>query len=129
LVVDDERDARELIAAVFEELGATVAQVTGSDDAMAVVHGFHPEVIIADVGMPGGDGYSLLRTIRSFGPERGGSIRAIAVTSYARAEDKQRALEAGFDLHMAKPVDVPLLIDAVTGVRRISVGADDRMKQ
>jgi CheY-like chemotaxis protein len=75
-----------------------------------------PDILVADIGMPGEDGYSLIRSIRALPPDRGGSIPAAAVTALARAEDRRRALLAGFQTHVAKPVDVVELVAVVASL-------------
>ena len=104
LVVDDDTDARHLIATLLEERGARVRAVGSSDEALAALASEQPDVLVSDIEMPGQDGYSLMRTIRALPPERGGRVPAAALTAYARTEDRMQALLAGFHLHMPKPV-------------------------
>ncbi len=105
LIVDDEPDARELLAAAFTQMGARVHVVASADDALQAIDRDRPHVLISDIGMPGKDGYSLAQRLRA--AEAGGQQRlpAVALTAYATAEDVKRALAAGYDLHVAKPVD------------------------
>ena len=105
LVVDDEADGRELLAIVLEQLGAEVRAVGTADAAMAVFREWRPAVLISDIGMPGEDGYSLIQRVRALPPEEGGNVAAAALTAYARAEDRTRALLAGFQQHLPKPVE------------------------
>jgi CheY-like chemotaxis protein len=81
-----------------------------------VMAGDRPDILVADIGMPGEDGYSLIRSIRALPRDRGGSIPAAAVTALARAEDRRRALLAGFQTHVAKPVDVVELVAVVASL-------------
>ncbi|HEX7686262.1 MAG TPA: ATP-binding protein, partial [Burkholderiaceae bacterium] len=105
LVVDDDRDARELIAQLLLECGAEVVQAAGADEALAEFDRSPPDVLLSDIGMPGRDGYELIRAVRARGEARGGQIAAVALTAFARPEDRTRALLAGFQSHVAKPVD------------------------
>jgi PAS domain S-box-containing protein len=104
LVVDDEPDARDLIATVLAQLGADVKAVPSSAEAMHAIEAKHPDVILSDLEMPDGDGYAFIRALRGLPPERGGAVPAVALTAYARAEDRVRALKAGFQMHVPKPV-------------------------
>lgn len=118
LVVDDDADARELFTTVLAELGAVVSTVESSDEALALVASFRPDVLISDISMPGVDGYRLIEKIRLQDEANGLGNRqrlaAIALTAYASPEDCQKALEAGFDMHLAKPVEVHQLTSAVS---------------
>ena len=116
LVADDEPDARELVKVILEQAGAGVVTVDSADGAVAAVAEMHPTVLISDIGMPGDDGYTLLKALRRDGSD----IPAIAVTAYGRPEDQQRALRAGFQLHIPKPIDPRLLVDAVRALAESS---------
>lgn len=114
LLVDDEPSAREALARLFEQHGAVVRAVGSCAAAREAVTLHRPDVIVADIGMPGEDGYSLLRSL--YGEEQKRHERripALAVTAFARLEDRQQALAAGFDDHLPKPVDPDLLVRAV----------------
>ncbi len=113
LVVDDEPDARELVAYVFEEAGMDVRTAGSAAEALAALETFTPHVIVSDVGMPVDDGYSLIRSIRTLPGDEKKSIPAIALTAFASNEDRTRALVEGFNLHMAKPVEPTALVRAV----------------
>ncbi|HUG54283.1 MAG TPA: response regulator [Vicinamibacteria bacterium] len=104
LVVEDETDARELIRTVLEQLGAAVITASSGAEALAAMDGRHLDVLLSDIEMPGMDGYHLLRAVRERPADRGGLIPAAALTAYARPEDRAAALVAGFQLHVAKPV-------------------------
>jgi PAS domain S-box-containing protein len=112
LVVDDEADARELLATILGRAGADVTVVASADEAFETIRRSRPDVLVSDIGMPGDDGYVLIRRVRALPPEEGGQVRALALTAYARSEDRNRALEAGFHIHIAKPVD-PLELTAL----------------
>jgi CheY-like chemotaxis protein len=113
LVVDDELDSRELIACILEQFGATVYQADAPRAALEVLSARTPDIMISDIAMPGEDGYSLMRRVRALGGDEPRDIPAIALTAFTRAMDRARALGAGFDLHIAKPLDPRALVDAV----------------
>ena len=121
LVVDDEQDARELLAAAFTQMGATVALAGNAAEALVAVRREAPHVLVSDIGMPGEDGYSLIRRVR--GGESGASrLPAVALTAYATQDDVKRALTAGYDVHVAKPVNAAhlgrIVAQLVDGVPR-----------
>jgi signal transduction histidine kinase/CheY-like chemotaxis protein len=117
LVVDDDPDAREVVRAMLESAGASVATTASARDTRALVDRLRPDVLIADVGMPDEDGYSLMKWLRA--QERGTRhLPAIALTAHARAEDVERALESGFEIHVAKPVDAIELLATVSTLLR-----------
>jgi signal transduction histidine kinase/ActR/RegA family two-component response regulator len=113
LVVDDEPDARELVGYVLSRSGIGVQLASSAAEAVDMLESFHPQVIISDIGMPGEDGYSLIRTIRTLGVDSKRNIPAIALTAFATNQDRTRALVEGFNLHMTKPVEPSRLIAAV----------------
>jgi PAS domain S-box-containing protein len=112
LVVDDEADARDLLAQILGQAGADVIVVGSADEALETLRRWRPDVLVSDIGMPGDDGYVLIRKVRALGTAEGGQVRALALTAYARSEDRALALEAGFHTHIAKPVD-PLELTAL----------------
>jgi PAS domain S-box-containing protein len=116
LVVDDEPDSLELIRVFLEHCGAHVATASSAAEALKHLDGAVPDVLISDIGMPETDGFDLIKKVRGFEPERGGKVPAVALTAYAREEDKQRALHSGFQTHLAKPVEMEELINVVAGV-------------
>jgi signal transduction histidine kinase/ActR/RegA family two-component response regulator len=122
LVVDDEADSRELVKVSLQHYGATVATAASVAEALALFPAFAPDAVVADVGMPGEDGYSLIQQIRGLPSERGGGVPAIALTAYALREDRERAFEAGFSLHMAKPVEPAELAWTLVSLTRGSRG-------
>jgi PAS domain S-box-containing protein len=111
LVVDDEPDTRELLTVVLRHYGATVTAVESAGRALESLQRARPDVLVSDIGMPGEDGYTLIRRIRAMEPE-GRPIPAIALTAYARTEERARALRAGYQRHVAKPVE-PLELASV----------------
>jgi CheY-like chemotaxis protein len=116
LVVDDELDTRELIQRVLTEQGADVTLVSGGNEALREVEAAAPDLLISDIGMPQMDGYQLIRRIRAT-EARGQRIPAVALTAFARAEDGKKELLAGFQAHIAKPVDMAELVIVVAGLR------------
>jgi PAS domain S-box-containing protein len=115
LVVDDEIDARRLIERVLAECGAEVALASSAAEALEVLDEFEPHVLVSDVGMPEQDGYDLLRSVRSRG-KSSAQIPAAALTAFARSEDRRRAMLAGFQTHVAKPVDPAELLAVVASL-------------
>jgi signal transduction histidine kinase/ActR/RegA family two-component response regulator len=113
LVVDDEADARELIKHVLESCSARVTTAANADEAIDLFGQSRPDVLVSDIGMPDVDGYELLRRIRVAERQHGGRIPAVALTAFARSEDRTRALRAGFLVHVAKPVDPSELIATI----------------
>jgi CheY-like chemotaxis protein len=105
LVVDDEIDARMLLAAMLERCGAEVISVNSAQEGLAALETWRPDVLVADIGMPVEDGYALIRRVRTLPKDKGGQTPALALTAYARTEDRVRALSEGYQLHLAKPVD------------------------
>lgn len=118
LVVDDEPDTRELLRQGLEYCGATVRVVGSASEAMDELVASIPDILISDVGMPGIDGYDLIRHIRDLPPESGGRIAAIALTAYTRTEDRLQALRAGYDMHVPKPVELTELVAVAASVLR-----------
>ena len=116
LLVEDEPDAREMLVAVLTQCRAEVRAVSNAAHALFELETWQPEVLISDIEMPGEDGYALIRKIRSLAPERGGKIPAAALTAYARAEDRMRALLSGFQLHVPKPVEPAELVAVVASL-------------
>jgi PAS domain S-box-containing protein len=116
LAVDDEADARELIATVLEQAGARAITAGTADEALAALVRDKPDVLLSDIGIPGSDGYSLMRRVRDLPPHQGGAIPAAALTAYSRVEDARRAIEAGFQRHVSKPVEPEVLIAQVAAL-------------
>jgi PAS domain S-box-containing protein len=116
LVVDDDADTRELLSTVLVRAGARVAAVPSAADALAAIERERPDVLLSDIEMPGQNGYELIRRLRERPAERGGRIAAAALTAYARPEDRLEALRAGFQFHMAKPVDPRELVMVVASL-------------
>jgi len=116
LFVDDRPEARALADALFERYGATVVSVESAEHALSALKALVPDVLISDIGMPGQDGYALIRSVRRLPLSAGGNVPAIALTAYARAEDALRAKEEGFHVHLPKPVDPDELVELVASL-------------
>jgi PAS domain S-box-containing protein len=116
LVVDDEEDARELVCKLLADAGAKVDTAQSAAEAIRLLREARYDVLVSDIGMPGDDGYALLRRLRAAGPAAGGDTPALALTAYASVQDRVRALRAGFNLHLAKPVDSSELLAAVASL-------------
>jgi CheY-like chemotaxis protein/nitrogen-specific signal transduction histidine kinase len=116
LVVDDEADTRTLLKAVLESCGATVMTVASAGEALATLKETRPDVLISDLGMPGEDGYTLIKKVRALPAEDGGQTPSAALTAYARVEDRMKVLRAGFQIHIPKPVEPAELIAVVANL-------------
>lgn len=116
IVVDDEEDTREMVALMLRRCGADVSTAGSTDEALSLFNAQKPDVLVSDIGMPGEDGYTLIRRVRRLSADKGGRIPALALTAYARTEDSVRALSAGYQVHVAKPVDSTDLIAAVASL-------------
>ena len=116
LIVDDEVDFRELVTTMLGRYGAVVKAAASAGEALVYLEKWKPDVLVADIGMQDEDGYGLIRKVRALSADRGGSTPAVALTAYARAEDRLRALSAGYHIHLAKPITGPELAAAVANV-------------
>jgi CheY-like chemotaxis protein len=113
LVVEDTTDMREYITFVLEQEGAKVVAVATAAQALTALDQFQPEVLVSDIGMPEMDGYMLLGQVRMRSPEQGGQTPAVALTAYAGEINQQQAIAAGFQRHLAKPVEPEALVKVV----------------
>lgn len=116
LAVDDEADNLELVAFILEQAGASVITVSSAIEVLQLLNQTQPDILLADIGMPEMDGYTLLREIRALPAQQGGQIRAIALTAYAGEINRQQALQSGFQMYLSKPVDPEELIEAIAQV-------------
>jgi len=116
LAVDDSKDTRELVTVVLERCGANVATASSVREALEVFAGWKTDVLVCDIGMPDEDGYSFIRRIRQLPPEDGGDTPAIALTGYARVEDRMRALEAGYQMFVPKPIEAAELCTIIASL-------------
>lgn len=105
MVVDDEADVRDYIATVLEDYGAEAIAIARATQALEMLQQWKPHILISDIAMPEQDGYTFIRIVRKLPAERGGKIPAVAITAYASDEDRNRAITAGFQLHVPKPVE------------------------
>jgi PAS domain S-box-containing protein len=120
LVVDDEEDARRLVGAILQDCGCEVTLASSVEEALARIAELKPDVLLSDIGMPEEDGYDLIEKVRALPPERGGDVPAAALTAYARPEDRRRMLNAGYSIHLAKPIEPAELVAVVTTLTRFS---------
>ena len=116
LVVEDHDDARELVASVLGAAGAEVVTASSTGEALDCMARATPDLLLADLGLPGEDGYTLLRRIRAMNTPETLALPAVALTAYARASDRERALAAGFLRYVTKPVDPAELINVIASV-------------
>jgi CheY-like chemotaxis protein len=116
LVVDDNADGRALTSLVLTQAGASVNAVASVGEALQALEAERPDVLVSDFGLPDEDGYALIRHIRQHEAEHGGFLPAVALTGYARAEDRARVLAAGFQAHLPKPVDPVELTAAIAAM-------------
>jgi CheY-like chemotaxis protein len=116
LVVDDDDDSCFYMTAVLELEGATVKAVSSAVLAWEILPKFKPDALICDIAMPGEDGYTFIRKVRLLKAHAGGRVPAIALTAYADSEDRVRALQAGFQKHIAKPVDPDELVEIIANL-------------
>ncbi len=117
LVVEDEADTRELLVAILREYGANVSATDSASEALHLLPQFSPDLLLCDIGLPIVDGYTLIRQIRQLSPQQGGQIPAIALTAYAGETNQCLAIEAGFQRHIAKPVDHLELVRAIISLQ------------
>jgi PAS domain S-box-containing protein len=116
LVVDDDRDARDLLAVVLAEREAEVRTASSAAEGLAELRGWRPDVLVSDIGMPVEDGYVFIARVRDLPAEQGGNVPAVALTAYARAEDRLRVLEAGYQMHLPKPVEPSELVTVLASL-------------
>jgi signal transduction histidine kinase len=116
LVVEDETDTRELVAFALTAAGAEVKAAARAREALDTLEGWTPDVLVSDIGMPGVDGYAFIVEVRRREAGSGGRVPAVALTAYAGVEDRRRAISAGFQTHLAKPLDPAEIVAAVAGL-------------
>jgi len=119
IVLDDEADARELLKVTLEQSGVKVACASDAVAAYQLLEAFRPDIIISDIGLPNEDGYSFLQTVRSLPDKQLSQLPAIALTAYARDEDRQNALDVGYEEHISKPFDPLQVVDLVRELTRV----------
>ncbi|MBD1842050.1 PAS domain S-box protein [Cyanobacteria bacterium FACHB-63] len=121
LAVDDEPDARDLLAVLLTEYGAEVLMVTSAAEVLSNLPSFQPDILVSDIGMPEFDGYTLIQQVRGLPVEQGGQIPAIALTAYAREDDYNRAITSGYQRHITKPLDPEQLVQAIVTLIRSTI--------
>ncbi|MDB5216631.1 MAG: two-component hybrid sensor and regulator [Myxococcaceae bacterium] len=121
LVIDDEPDARDLVMSVLVDAGAEVITASSAVAGLALVRSEHPDVIVSDIGMPDRDGYDFIRDVRGLSPSEGGRTPSVALTAFARSEDRTRAMLAGYHVHVSKPIEPQELVATVRSLTRNSV--------
>jgi len=119
LIVEDDEDSRELLCELLDLVGAQVLGAQSTPDALDAIGKFDPDVLVSDIGLPQEDGYVLIRKVRAREEAQGTrSLPAIALTGYSQGEHVRRALDAGYQTHLTKPVDPELLVQAIQQVKR-----------
>jgi CheY-like chemotaxis protein len=124
VVVDDCPDTLELIAFILEQCRAQVQTATSVEQAIKAIAQLKPDILISDIGMPDEDGYSLIRQVRTLEVDQGKPILAVALTAFAREEDRTRTLDAGFQMHLPKPVEPAELVAVVANLAGRSQSID-----
>lgn len=119
LVVDDEEDARDVVAALLARCDMNVATASSVEEALRMVPDIRPSIIVSDIGMPGEDGYTLIKRLRALPADQGGKTPAVALTAYARTEERTRALVSGFNMHVPKPVEPAELLAALVSLTTV----------
>jgi CheY-like chemotaxis protein len=127
LVVDDQQDTIEVLTAVLGQCGAEVRAAMSAAEALETLQEWKPDVLVSDIGMPGEDGYELIRKVRALQPEQGKDTPAVALTAHARTEDRLRALSAGFEMHVPKPVEPAELVMVIMSLTRHKTGERVRL--
>jgi PAS domain S-box-containing protein len=116
LLVEDDADTLDMLRFILEQYGAEVLTAASTREGLKILDHWQPDALVSDLAMPGQDGYELIRQLRSRGAKRGGNIPAVALSAYTRSEDRQRALSAGFQTHVSKPVDPEELVNVVASL-------------
>jgi CheY-like chemotaxis protein len=119
LVVDDEEDARDLVAELLLRCKVRVSMAASVQEALRIVEADRPNVIVSDIGMPEEDGYALIRKLRALPPGRGGHTPAVALTAYARTEERTKSLVAGYNMHVPKPVEPTELVAVLASLTAV----------
>ncbi|HKY06051.1 MAG TPA: ATP-binding protein [Blastocatellia bacterium] len=118
LIVEDDADSREMLVNVISQWGIEPVAVGSAAEALEAIEQVQPDVLISDIGMPGQDGYDLIRKVREMEPAKGGLVPAVALSGYASEEDKARSLLSGFQAHITKPIQLDLLINTLNTLLR-----------
>jgi len=126
LVVEDDSDSRSMIARFLQQAGARVTAVSDAFEALQVFRAVRPDLLLSDIAMPGMDGHALIRQVRSSSAALGALIPAIALSAFAAHDDRMSAIGAGFDEHLAKPVDFNAMLSTITRVVREKRATSER---
>jgi hypothetical protein len=118
LVVDDEADAREMISTIVAQAGAEVAAAKGVQQALDLIDRWRPDVLVSDIGMPEEDGYDLISKVRARSQDQLGQIPAIALTAFARTQDRLKVLSSGYQMHVPKPIEPIELVTVIASITR-----------
>lgn len=118
LIVDDDADARELLRSILAHQGASARTAGSVKEALVQFNSRIPDVLLSDIGMPEEDGYELIRKVRNLNREQGGQVPAVALTAFARSDDRRRVISAGFHMHLAKPVEPAELVTVVASLAK-----------
>ena len=118
LLVEDEPDLRELLSETLSHHGAKVCAAASAEEALSALDGIRADALVADIGLPGIDGIEMVRIVRQRSLDLGGAMPAIALTGYARPEDRDEVLDAGYHMHLTKPVDGTSLVTALSALLR-----------
>jgi CheY-like chemotaxis protein len=121
--VDDDEAGREVVTMLLESREATVVSAASARQALEILEHERFDVLLIDIAMPDHDGYELIRNVRSMSEPTLASTPAAALTAFAHAEDRRRALESGFQLHLTKPIDSGVLVEAVASLRSVNASA------
>jgi CheY-like chemotaxis protein len=121
LIVDDDRDSLDLLVTVLQQCGAQVVTAGSASEGLEVISHAKPDIVISDIEMPNEDGYAFMRKLRALPANQGGQIPSVALTAHAKAEDRMRALAAGFHIHVPKPVEPAELLVAIKSLRERNV--------
>jgi CheY-like chemotaxis protein len=121
LVVDDDSGTCDMVRTAFEQCGARVKTASSAVGALALMQGWLPDILVADISMPNMDGYQLIEQLRSRDPQEGGKVPAVALTAMARIEDRMKTLAAGYQMHVAKPVELSELRAVVASLASVIV--------
>jgi CheY-like chemotaxis protein len=124
-VVDDDADARDFLIAILEQYGAMATATASATEALERLQQMNYDLLLSDIGMPGENGYRLIRRIRALPSARGGQIPAVAVTAYAREEDRLQALSAGFQRHIPKPIEPKQLLKVIVQLAGKTASTED----
>lgn len=121
LVIDDDNDSRELVVEMLEQHGCSIISASSAKEGLAMLDHALPRILVCDIGMPGMDGYGFIQEVRKRLPEKGGRTVAIALTAYASAEDRRRALFAGYQAHISKPLDPTEFVAVLADVASLAL--------